>query len=41
MGLQNVVDNTIKQRHCKGLGVCRSSDIITLGQEDKMFNLEF
>ena len=36
--LRNVVDNTMKERHCAGLGVCKSSDIITLDHEDKLFN---
>ena len=36
--LKNVVDNTMKERHSEGLGVRRSSDIISLSQEDKLFN---
>ena len=34
----NVVDNIIKEYHSAGLGVCRSSDIITLDSEDKLYN---
>ena len=36
--LRNVVDNTMKERHSQGLGVHKSSDIISLAHEDKMFN---
>ena len=36
--LKNVVDNTMKERHSEGLGVRRSNDIISLSQEDKLFN---
>ena len=36
--LKNCVDNTMKERHSIGLGVRKSSDIITLSQEDKLFN---
>ena len=35
--LRNVVDNTMKERHAAGLGVHKSSDIITLDQEDTLF----
>ena len=34
MALHNVLDNTMKQRHGEGLGVCKSSDIITLDHEN-------
>ena len=36
--LKNVVDNTMKERHGMGLGVRKCSDIITLSQEEKLFN---
>ena len=36
--LRNVVDNTMKERHCAGLGKRRSSDIISLDHENKLFN---
>ena len=36
--LRNVVDNTMKERHGAGLGVRRSSEIITLEHEDKLFS---
>ena len=36
--LRNVLDNTMKERHGSGLGVRKSSDIITLDHENKMFN---
>ena len=36
--LRNVVDNTMKEYHSAGLGVRRSSDIITLDHENKLFN---
>ena len=36
--LRNVVDNTMKERHSAGLGVRKSSDIISLEHEDRMFN---
>ena len=36
--LCNVLDNTMKERHATGLGVCQSSKIITLDHENKMFN---
>ena len=35
--LRNVLDNTMKERHKAGLGVRRSSEIITLETEDKLF----
>ena len=35
--LRNVLDNTMKERTAKGLGVRRSSEVISLSQEDKMF----
>ena len=36
--LCNVVHNTMKERHTAGLGVRCSSDIISLDNEDKLFN---
>ena len=36
--LLNVVDNTMKERTALGLGVRNSSSIISLEQEDKMFD---
>ena len=36
--LRNVLDNTMKERHGSGLGVRKSSYIITLDHENKMFN---
>ena len=36
--LHNVLDNTMKERHGQGLGLHRSSDIITLDNEELMFN---
>ena len=36
--LRNVVDNTMREHHSAGLGVRRSSNIITLDSEDKLFN---
>ena len=35
--LRNVVDNTMKEHHSVGLGVHKSSDIITLDHEDTLF----
>ena len=35
--LRNVVDNTMKERHAQGLGVRKSSEIISLNHEDKLF----
>ena len=37
MGLRNVVDNTMKERHAMGVGVRHSSEIISLGHEDLLF----
>ena len=37
--LCDVVDNTMKERHSAGLGVRKSSDIISLEHKSKMFNL--
>ena len=37
LSLRNVVDNTMKQRHSEGLGVRRSSDIISLDNENSLF----
>ena len=37
MYLHNVVDNTMKEHHSAGLGVRKSSDIISLEHEDKLF----
>ena len=36
--LRNVVDNTMKERHGMGLGVHRSSDVISLSHEESTFN---
>ena len=36
--LRNVLDNAMKERHGQGLGVHRSSDIITLDNKELMFN---
>ena len=36
--LRNVLDNTMKERHSQGLGVRKSSDIITIDHENKLFN---
>ena len=36
--LRNVVDNTMKQRTAMGLGLRRSSEIISLSQEDLLFS---
>ena len=36
--LHNVLDNTMKERHMQGLGVRKSSDIISLQSEGRMFN---
>ena len=36
--LHNVVDNTMKERCAKGLGVRKSCEVISLGQEDEMFS---
>ena len=33
--LKDVVDNTMKERHSNGLGVRKSSDVISLSHEDK------
>ena len=38
VNLCNVLDNTMKERHAMGLGVRKSSEIITLSHETKMFN---
>ena len=38
VALCNVVDNTMKQRHSQGLGIRKSSDVISLKHEDKLFN---
>ena len=35
--LRNVVDNTMKERHVMGLGVRKSSDVISIRHEDVMF----
>ena len=37
--LRNVVDNTMKQRHSEGLGVRKSSDVISLKHEDQLFRV--
>ena len=37
LGLRNVVDNTMKERHALGMGVKKSSEIITLDNERQMF----
>ena len=37
-GLCDVVDNTMKECHAAGLGVRKSSDIISLENEEKLFN---
>ena len=36
--LRNIIDNTMKERHVEGLGVHKSSDVIRLEDEDKLFN---
>ena len=36
--LRNVVGNTMKERHSAGLGVRKSSDIISLDHKDLMFS---
>ena len=38
LGLRNVVDNTMKERTAQGLGLRSSSEIISLNQEDVLFN---
>ena len=38
MPLRNVVDNTMKERHSMGLGVRKSCDVISLKQEEVLFN---
>ena len=35
--LHNVIDNTMKERHAMGLGVKKSSGVISLGQEKELF----
>ena len=35
--LRNVVDNTMKQHHSQGLGMRKTSDVISLKHEDKLF----
>ena len=35
--LRNVVDNTMKQRHAMGMGVCQSSKSISVQNENQMF----
>ena len=37
LNLRNVLDNTMKERTASGLGVRRSSDIISLSHEDTIF----
>ena len=37
MGLHNVLDNTMKERTAQGLGVVVSSDVISLDQENVLF----
>ena len=39
VSLCNVVDNTMKEQHAQGLGVRKSSDIITLKHDDVLFCL--
>ena len=36
-GFRNILDNTMKQRTAMGLGVRKSSNVISLMQEDKLF----
>ena len=36
--LRNSMDKTMKERHSAGLGVCKSSDVISLEHENKLFN---
>ena len=36
--VRNVVDNTMKERHAMGMGVRRSSEVISLANESKLFN---
>ena len=36
--LRNVVDNTMKERHAEGLGVRRSSEVISMASEDQLFS---
>ena len=38
-GLRNVLDNTMKQRTAMGLGVCVSSEVISIAHEEKMFQM--
>ena len=38
LGLHNVVDNTMKERHSMGLGVRKSSDVISINHEIRLFN---
>ena len=35
--LRNIVDNTMKERHAQGLGVRKSCNIISMTDEDRMF----
>ena len=37
VGLRNVVDNTMKERHALGLGVRQSSEIISISHEERLF----
>ena len=39
LSVRNVVDNTMKERHTMGMGIRRSSQVISLADEGKMFNL--
>ena len=37
VGLRNVLDNTMKERHSLGYGVRQSAEVISLAHEDKLF----
>ena len=37
VNLRNVVDNTMKERHSIGLGVCTSAEVISLQHENVLF----
>ena len=38
IALRNVVDNTMKERHSEGLGVRKSSEIISVDNEELLFS---
>ena len=38
VALRNVVDNTMKARHSEGLGARHSSEVISVANEDLLFN---